>query len=402
MNKFKILYCRTFQKVFWLAYPFLPYREPVMIDKGITGIPSILKDESKFHPLIITDSTLYKLGILNSLIKTFDESKIRYSIYYNVVPNPTTQNVEECVELYKKEHCDSIIGFGGGSAMDTAKATGARISNPNRSLDKMKGLLKVYRKLPLLIAIPTTAGTGSEATLASVIVDSKTRHKYVINDFHLIPRYAVLDENLTKSLPPRITAETGMDALTHAIEAYIGKSNHRITKIEAKIAIRLIFANLEKAFDDGNDLQARKKLLKASYLAGCSFTRSYVGYVHSIAHSLGGKYNIPHGRANAIILPHMLERYGKAIHKKLHKLAIAAGISDELTEPEVSAKLFISEIKRMNEKFGISTYFTEIDRKDIPEMAKHAAKEGNPLYPVPVLMDEKELEKMYYILSSEA
>lgn len=245
MNKLKRLYCRTFQKVFWLAYPFLPYREPVMIDKGITGIPSILKDESKFHPLIITDPTLYKLGILNSLIKTFDESKIRYSIYYKVVPNPTTQNVEECVELYRKEQCDSIIGFGGGSAMDTAKATGARISNPNRSLDKMKGLLKVYRKLPLLIAIPTTAGTGSEATLASVIVDKNTRHKYVINDFHLIPRYAVLDENLTKSLPPRITAETGMDALTHAIEAYIGKSNHRITKIEAKIAIRLIFANLE-------------------------------------------------------------------------------------------------------------------------------------------------------------
>lgn len=399
MNILNRIFCRTYQKAFWLVYPLLPYREPTMIDDGIKGIPELLRKENKYRPLIITDSTIYKLGIADKIFDELKKNRISYSTYTNVVPNPTSENVEESVRIYKRDRCDAIIGFGGGSSMDTAKAVGARISNPKKSLDKMKGLLKVRRRLPLLIAIPTTAGTGSEATLASVIVDSNTRHKYVINDFPLIPHYAVLDPEVTRSLPKSITAETGMDALTHAIEAYIGKSNHRMTKIEAKIAVRLIFANLEKAYDDGNDMNARKHLLRASYLAGCSFTRSYVGYVHSIAHSLGGKYNIPHGRANAIILPYMLERYGSAATNKLYKLSIAAGTADELMSKEEGARRFIEAIKEMNKKFGIPSHFNEIKKEDIKELAKYANKEGNPLYPVPLLMDAKELEKMYYILS---
>ena len=159
--------------------------------------------------------------------------------------------------------------------------------------------------------------------------------------------------------------------------------------------------NLDKAYDDGNDMKARKNMLRASYLAGCSFTRSYVGYVHAIAHSLGGKYNLPHGRTNAIILPHMLERYGSTITKKLHKLAIAAGLADELIDEKIGASLFIDKIKEMNRKYCIPTKIDELKKEDIKELVKHVAKEANPLYPVPVLMDEIELEKMYYILCNE-
>lgn len=398
MNVFQKTWCRAFQFVFWAVYPILPYREPKLIEERTEGISATLKSEGKKRPLVITDKGIMKVGLQARIEENLKKNNIDYVLYGDVVANPTTAIVDEALKLYIESGCDSLIGIGGGSSMDTAKAVGARIARPKKSLGQMKGILKVRKQIPLLIAIPTTAGTGSETTLAAVIVDAETRHKYAINDFPLIPRYAVLDPELTRSLPPSITASTGMDALTHAVEAYIGKSNHRMTKIEAKVAVRLVFSNLEKAYADGGDMTARANMLRASYLAGCSFTRSYVGYVHAIAHSLGGKYNIPHGLANAIILPYLLEAYGEKVYGKLKKLAVAANIADELTDEKVAANAFISEIKRMNKVFNIPEHIPEIKEEDIPEMAKHAAKEGNPLYPVPVLMNAKELEKFYYIV----
>ena len=265
----------------------------------------------------------------------------------------------------------------------------------------MGGTLRVRHPIPTLLAIPTTAGTGSETTLASVIVDSETRHKYAVNDFPLIPRYAVLDAEMTRTLPPHLTATTDMDALVHAIEAYIGKSNHRMTKIEAKIAVRLILSNIEKAYDDGNDMKARSAMLRASYLAGCSFTRSYVGYVHAIAHTVGGEYNIPHGYANAVILPLVLEAYRPHIDKKLWKLAVAANLADELTPVKVGADAFMARIRELKEKFSIPDTIKEIRKENIERLSKYADKEGNPLYPVPVLMDAKELEVFYNVLRGQ-
>ena len=286
-------------------------------------------------------------------------------IYDKTVANPTTTNVEEARELYLEKHCDAIIGFGGGSSIDCAKAVGARIAKPKQSLSKMKGILKVHKKLPLLVAIPTTAGTGSETTLAAVITDARTRHKYAINDFPLIPAYAVLDPKVTISLPPSLTATTGMDALTHAVEAYIGGSTTRHTRKYAKKATKLIFDNIYKAYDDGQNIEARKEMLKASFFAGCAFTKSYVGYVHAVAHSLGGKYNIPHGLANATILPMVLEDYGSTIYKKLYQLAVYAGIADESDDHAVAADKFISAIKDMKEYFQIGDTFSEIQKEDI-------------------------------------
>ena len=279
--------------------------------------------------------------------------------------------------------------------MDCAKAVGARLVRPKKPLSKMEGILKIWKKLPLLICVPTTAGTGSETTLAAVIVDSKTRHKYAINDFNLIPDYAVLDPKPTLSLPPFITACTGMDALTHAIEAYIGNSTTKKTRAYALKATKQIFENIYKVYEDGYDLEARSNMLDAAYYAGHAFTVSYVGYVHAIAHSLGGKYNIAHGLANATLLDVVLKQYGESVYKKLYEMALYCGICNANDSYKAGAERFIEQITLMKKYFGISSTFSELKKSDIHELALYADHEANPLYPVPVLWDVKELEKVY-------
>ena len=400
MNIFKKVYCRSFQTVFKIALPFLPYRKPKIIG-SLSYIPSILKKKKKECPLIITDPGIANLGILSMLTNEFKKAGLTYYVYDKTVANPTTDTVEEAFTLYKNNSCNCIIGFGGGSSMDCAKAVGVRVTRPHTPLSKLGGILKVHAKLPLLIAIPTTAGTGSETTLAAVIVDAETRHKYAINDFPLIPRYAVLDPKVTLSLPASITATTGMDALTHAVEAYIGNSTTPGTRKDALMATELIFNNLDRAYTNGSDTTARKNMLKAAYYAGCAFTKSYVGYVHAVAHSLGGEYNVPHGLANAVILPMVLESYGESIYTKLHDLAIAAGVADKDMPDETAAKAFIQAVKDMKARFNIGDTIPEIKEEDIPKLAGYADKEANPLYPVPVLMDAKALEQFYYKLMND-
>lgn len=399
MNTLRKIYCRAFQKAFHIAIPFLPYRKP-KIAGSVKELPEIIMRHKCTHVLIITDGGIMKLGLTRRLEKALKEAGIPYTIYDKTVANPTTVNVREALELYHKEGCDAIIGFGGGSSMDCAKAVGACAVKPNQSLAQMKGILKVHKKLPLLMAVPTTAGTGSETTLAAVITDADTRYKYAINDFPLIPRYAVLDPKVTLSLPPFITATTGMDALTHSVEAYIGNSTTIDTRRDALKAVKLIFENIDIAYEHGDNIQARRNMLHASFYAGCAFTKSYVGYVHAVAHSLGGQYNVPHGLANAILLPLVLREYGSCIDKKLHRLAIAAGLADKNTPDHEAAELFIRSIEEMKERFGIVNIVKEIQETDIPKLAHYADKEANPLYPVPKLMDASELEKFYYMLMS--
>ena len=401
MNPLKKAYCRIFQNVFKFALPLLPYRNPKIIG-SVKGIPEVLEKRGYNNVLIITDAGIRSLGLTERLEQTLRRNCISYQIYDKTVANPTTVNVDEALHMYLDNDCQAIIGFGGGSSMDCAKATAARIAKPHQSLAQMKGILKVHKKLPLLIAIPTTAGTGSETTLAAVITDAKTRHKYAINDFPLIPRYAVLDPKVTLSLPPFITATTGMDALTHAVEAYIGNSTTPGTRKNALDAVQLIFENLDTAYTDGNNIEARRNMLRASYFAGCAFTKSYVGYVHAVAHSLGGKYNVPHGLANAVILPMVLETYGDSITHKLRNLSLAAGLCDKQEDDKTATRMFIDAVKDMKKRFGIGDYIPEIQETDIPELSHYADKEANPLYPVPVLMDAGELETLYYRLMPPA
>ncbi len=389
------IYCRAFQSVFKLAIPFLPYRTPEIIP-SIADIPAVLKEKNIFSVMIVTDGGIRKLGLTAFLEKTLRQRGIAYCIYDGTVANPTIANVEEAREKYLEHGAQALIAFGGGSSMDCAKAAGARIVKPRQSISQMKGLLKVHKKLPLLIAIPTTAGTGSETTLAAVITDSEKHHKYPINDFNLIPPYAVLDYHETMGLPPFVTATTGMDALTHAVEAYIGYSTTKKTRAMAVEAVGLVRLYLKDAYDNGKNKRARSGMLRAAYCAGAAFTQSYVGYVHAVAHSLGGQYGTPHGLANAVLLPVVLRMYGNACAPRLAHLARQAGVVERGLDDVTTAERFIDWVQEMNDSMGIPRKLAEIEAADIPKMARHADQEGNPLYPVPVLMNRKELEKIYY------
>ena len=397
MNPFSRLFCRGYQICFRLALPLLPYRQPELLT-AVTDIPSLLQREHIGRVLLITDAPLRALGLTQELEKALSQAGIACAVYDGVVPNPTVDNVEQCRALYLESGAQAMIAFGGGSPMDCAKAAGARIARPQQAVQAMGGLLKVLRKTPLLIAVPTTAGTGSETTLAAVITDPATHYKYPINDFALIPDAAVLDYHVTLGLPKQITATTGMDALTHAVEAYIGRSTTKLTRAMAEEAVTLIAKYLLRAYRDGQDAEARTQMLQAAYDAGIAFTRSYVGYVHGVAHSLGGQYGVPHGLANAVILPYFLEEYGPSCHKALARLARKAGIAEETSADEPAARAFIAWVWEMNRAMEIPSCIPEIRAADIPALAAHAAKESNPLYPVPKLMDARELETMYYKL----
>ncbi len=394
MNIASKAFCRIFQFCFHMALPVLPYREPKVYN-SIDDIVEVLKHQNTKSVLLVTDKGIRGNGITAYLEKLLADNGIRCAVYDKTNANPTVHNVEEARDMYLKEKCECLIAFGGGSSMDCAKAVGARIAYPKRTLNQLKGLLRVLRRIPTLIAIPTTAGTGSEVTVTAVITDSESKHKYTMNNFTMIPRYAVLDPKVTYTLPPHLTATTGMDALTHAVEAYIGGSTSKETRRLALEAVKLIFDNIETAYAEGRNKQARANMLLAAYKAGIAFSKSYVGYIHAVAHSLGGQYNTPHGLANAVIMPVVLREYGSVVHKKLYELGVAAGVAEVQDSYEAGAEKFINAICGLNKRMGIPEKISGIKEEDIALMAKHAAKEANPLYPVPKLMTAKELEQFY-------
>lgn len=394
MNPLAKFGCRLVQLCFRIAHPILPYREPA-IYRSTADVVKVLEGNKIDSVLLVTDRGLRNAGVTVALEGQLKAAHIRCAVYDQTNANPTVTNVEAARRLYLRADCRALIAFGGGSSMDCAKAVGARVVCPRRSLDQLKGLLRVWHKLPPLIAIPTTAGTGSEVTVTAVITDSQKKHKYTMNNFTMIPHYAVLDPEVTFTLPPSLTATTGMDALTHAVEAYIGGSTTKQTRTLALEAVKLVFDNIETAYADGKNSAARENMLHAAYKAGIAFSKSYVGYIHAVAHSLGGQYNIPHGLANAVLMPIVLEDYGVAVHRQLHELAVAAGISDTGDSHQAGAEKFICAIRGLNARMGIPESLPGICPEDIPAMARHASREANPLYPVPVLMDAKELEVFY-------
>ena len=388
-------YCRTYQTVMKYAMYLLDWRDPELL-KGagsVKQLPSLIKAKGVGRVLVVTDKGLTGLHLPDGLFAALEEAGIAYTVYDGVQPNPTIGNIEEAVQLYRDNACEGIVAFGGGSPMDCAKACGAKVVRPNKSIPDMRGQLKVIKKLPPLFAVPTTAGTGSETTIAAVVSNPETHEKNAINDPVLRPRVAVLDPELTVGLPQKITSTTGMDALTHAVEAYIGRSNTRKTKRCAERATRMIFDNILTAYEDGANLAARSSMLEASYLAGLAFTRAYVGYVHAIAHNLGGTYGTPHGLANAVILPYVLDYYGKTAWKPLAKLAKISGFVETANRSnEEIANAFIARIREMNAAMNIPEKFDFIKEEDIPLIAQRALKEGNPLYPVPKIMDLADCE----------
>lgn len=392
------LYCRIYQNTMKIISYMLPWREPELLvgENSLRQLAKLIKSKGIESVLLITDQGIVSAGLMAGLLQDLQQEKITCTIYDKTVPNPTVDNIEEALNMYHANHCQGIVAFGGGSPMDCAKGVGARVAKPNKTLSQMKGVLKVMKKLPLLFAIPTTAGTGSEATLAAVVTNNKTHEKYAIMDTALIPHYAVLDPALTLNLPRHITSTTGMDALTHAVEAYIGKSNTKETKALSVNAVTIIFQSLLTAYTDGTNVQARAEMQKAAYDAGRAFTRAYVGNVHAIAHTLGGFYSVPHGLANAVILPHVLEYYGDAVEQPLAELADVVHMAEPNDSMASKAKKFIQAVKKMNEDMGIPTTIKEIKDADIPILVQRSLAEANPLYPVPKILNAHDMTKLYH------
>lgn len=377
------LWYRTYQCVFGLGARLLPWRRPETVTGpgSLAHIPALLTKCGTRRPLVAASRRQCVDPAFQQMLSRLEG----YALFSDIQPNPPVSAVEAAAALYRREGCDSLVAVGGGSPMDTAKAAAALLARPDRTLSQLAGLLKVRRPIPPFIAVPTTAGTGSETTIAAVVTGAD-HHKYAVSDLCLIPRCAVLDPLLTVSLPPRTTAETGMDALTHAVEAYLSRFYPtRQTDRLAEEAVVTIFRTLEHACAHGDDVDARQALLTASYQAGAAFTRASVGNVHAIAHTLGGLYGVDHGLANAVLLPVVLRDYGPAAYRKLARLAELVGLPGG-TDGE-KADAFIDAILAMNARLGIPTGFSCIREEDLPQMAAWAAKEANPTYPVPVIYD---------------
>lgn len=385
------VFCRAFQLGMKIGNYFMPYRMPEYIEgEGSSEkLPEWIKSKGFKNVLIVTDEKILSIGIAEPMLKAMEKAEIKYSVFSKIEPNPTDTDVEEGYKIFRENGCDCIVAFGGGSPMDCAKGIGAKAAKPHKTVAQLQGLLKVLKKTPTVFAVPTTSGTGSETTVAAVITDSKTHRKASINDPMLIPEYAVLDPVLTVGLPPYITAITGMDALSHAVESY---TNHTYcTETEnklAKEAVKLIYENLLKVFENGSDLEARANMQKAALFAGRSFTRGCVGYVHAVGHTLGGLYGVPHGLAMAVLLPKVMKKYGRSAEKRLSELAEVCKIGG--ADPSEKAANFIEWIEKTNEKMGLPKSFDVIRTKDIPQMIKWAKAEANPLYPVPEIWGEKE------------
>ena len=370
------------------------YIQPKMIkgEHALLDLIDVLKKQHLTHYMIVTTPGFIKRGTLQSFFDALNQNDIQYSIFHDVKPDPDISDVEMLKEMYIKDGCQALIAIGGGSVIDCSKAALACVQMKKLDVTTVLHTGRVSKQLPLLIAVPTTAGTGSEVTAGAVITDPIQKRKYALSNLFLIPKYAVLDASLLTTLPAKMTAYTGMDALTHAIEAYINCFNNRKTNEYALRAIKTIFQYLVPSFEDGLNMQYRLELLEASYNAGVAISNNYVGYVHAIAHGIGGMYHLQHGMINATILPIVLEVYGSAVVSKLAKIADVVGITGA-TDQDKSTQ-FIQKLKDLNQIFSIPTSIPEIQEEDIHYLAIGAEKEGNPSYPTPVTWDVEQFEKV--------
>jgi len=371
----------------------LPFPQPTLF----TGPGSSLElcdaiaqhDERKI--LIITDKTLLEIGLLQQIEERLQHNGVSYSVFDGVLPDPTFAEIEAALAKLDAERCEGVLAVGGGSVIDCAKVVCAAATN-RKSIQRLSGMFKVFKAPLPLFAVPTTAGTGSEVTLAAVVSDPATQRKFSILDPKLTPLMAALDGALMTGLPPAITAATGMDALTHAIEAYLSRNAFDDTDRHALAATRLIMDNLPAAYADGRNAETRQQMAQASYYAGLAFTKAGVGYVHAIAHAFGGRYHTPHGLANAIVLPHVLDFSRDAVVPRLAKLAEVSGL--ETGDDASRADAFIARVRELCQRFAIPETLDALRAADIPALARGALKEAHLTYAVPKYMDQPTCERL--------
>lgn len=341
--------------------------------------------------LLVTDEGLVKIGMAEQVAESARTRSLDVALYAEVKPDPTYDQVEHGLNVYLESGCDAILALGGGSAMDCAKVIAARVTN-KKSIKRLAGLFRVWRTPAPLFVIPTTSGTGSEVTVAAVVSEPDTHHKTPLMDPKLVPLMAALDANLLVGLPAKITADTGIDALTHAIEAYISRNATTETKAYSVAAIKLIFQYLPRAVQEGSDIQARQKMAMASYYAGLAFTKASLGYVHAFAHNLGAKYGLPHGMANGLALLPVLRFSFSEIEPQL--TALSEALIDAQSETMPNAQAFLERLEGLYNEIGIEQTSSLLKTSDTDELVTLILKEAHWNYPVPKFMNEEECAQL--------
>lgn len=340
--------------------------------------------------LIVTDDFLGKSGILDGIKETLTRSGVEFTVFDGVEPDPAFPQVQAGEAHLRTEGCDCVIGVGGGSVLDAAKLMALLHTNPG-DLASFDGIQKSKNPTAPLFLIPTTAGTGSEITMVAVISDPVSHTKVPAIDTKMIPSQVALDAEIMKGMPPGITAATGMDALTHAVESYLSTASTPGTEMQAKAAIRLIFQHLTRAWHNGDDMEARDAMALASFYAGAAFGKTSVGYVHGIAHQLGRVCHTPHGNANAMVLPEVLAAYGVCAHERLADLARLVGLGSETDTSASLAAQFIQAVTDMRAEMELPLKPQGLQEADISGIVDEAIKEAGELYPVPRYLSEIEV-----------
>ena len=389
----RTLFYKLIMQVLKLAGKLIPQTQPLIFsgENSSLALTKLIIDQDTKHVLIVTDAVLHKLGIAKNICQLLKDYKVEVTIYDQVTPDPSEDVVNKGIQVLRKKNCDLVLGIGGGSSLDAAKMI-AVLANSSQTIKSVAGLLKIKRRgLPLFL-LPTTSGTGSEVTMAAVITDTANQTKSLVVSPTMIARATALDPLLMQGMPSKITADTGFDALTHAIEAYLSTFASDETDQYAKTAIKLIFKDLETCYRDGKNLAARETLALASCYAGLAFNKANLGYVHAISHQIGAKYHSPHGFTNAVVLPIVLNFNLNVCEKRLAKLAKVIGLETNGLKGEQAAQLFIKAVETLQNDLGIPTTLDCIKAEDVKELAKSALKEAHYLYPVPKYLTQIQCE----------
>lgn len=343
--------------------------------------------------LVVTDRVLVQLGIVAPLVAELESRGVGCRVYDGIEPDPTHAQIEAGIAIVKEARSEAVLAIGGGSPMDAAKIIAACASNGTRVADIVGNFKVRLHPLPIY-AIPTTAGTGAEVTVAAVVTDTAARAKTPVVDGKLVPAMAALDGSLMTGLPRGVTAASGMDALTHAVESFLSRFADERTRPLSIAAVRIVFRHLQRACDVGGDLEARQAMSLGASYAGLAFSRASVGYVHAIAHTLGGLYHTPHGLANAIVLPHVLDFYREVAAGALAELAAVIGADAGLGDRQAKADAFIARVRELSRAVGVPPVLDTLRAEDIPEIARRAMAEAQGFYPVPRFMSTAQCEDL--------
>lgn len=357
-------------------------------------VGELLVNKGIKKPLIVTDEVLFSLGLLDKMIGSLEEAGIEYAMYKGVKPDPTFTIVKEAMDVCKANDCDAVIAFGGGSTLDTSKTVAASAANGFVDPAKLEGMMKVRKKPLPFIAIPTTAGTGSEVTIVAVVSDPVSHRKTTIVDPKLIATDTILDPAITTGLPGHITTTTGLDALTHAVEAYVSGFANSMTDKMALKAIKLITENLEKTYQEPQNIEARENLLVGSMFAGQAFTRTYVGYVHAFSHNIGGKYGVAHGLGNAVLLPYVMEDAKVEAAARFAQLSDFLELTPKTATIEQKADTFVTYLFDLNKKLDIPERLEAFPASGIDAIIDGAFAEAHGTYPVPKYYTREEAKQL--------